>query len=225
MASRVIHYIVGLQIAERVELKTPERFFFGNILPDCVDSPGGRKKGGPKAKSHFWDIREKEHIKGQNWHWFWDKYARHREDELYLGYMCHLVTDAVWVRDVIVPIKDNKQLQEWTLEALYRDYHRLNELLREEFHPALPEMNWIENEIEEVDPSVWDWYWQALLDELEENTGAKKEDLERLAYDQLLTFIDKAAAVASEEICAKRENRIGLDPVSLYVRKRLGLPR
>lgn len=45
MASRVIHYIVGLQVAERVKFKTPERFFFGNMLPDCVDSPGGRTFG------------------------------------------------------------------------------------------------------------------------------------------------------------------------------------
>lgn len=215
MASRVIHYIVGLRITERVELKTPERFFFGNILPDCVDSPGGRK-GGPKVKSHFWDIREKEHKKGTNWHLFWDKYESCREDELYLGYMSHLVTDAVWGRDVIAPIKEKGNEKKCTLEVLYRDYHRLNELLREEFHPELPEMNWIENEIKEADRSIWECYQQALMDELEENTGAKREDLELIDYDRILAFIDRAADIASEEICAKRENRRGIDPVSLY---------
>lgn len=215
MASRVIHYIVGLQVAERVKFKTPERFFFGNMLPDCVDSPGGRKVGGAKARAHFWDVREEQHTRGHNWHQFWDKYETHCEDELYLGYMCHLVTDAVWLRDVIAPIKKKERLhlKGW----LYRDYHRMNELLREKFHPALPEMNWIENEIEEADQSIWEWYRQALWDELEENTGAKREDLEHIEYDQILTFIDTATAAASEEIRAKKEKRTGLDPLSLYV--------
>lgn len=214
MASRVIHYIVGLRITEMVKLKTPERFLFGNMLPDCVDSPGGRKKGDPKAESHFWDINEELHIKGQNWNRFWDKYEKFREDELYLGYVCHLVTDAVWARD-IAPIK-KKHLQK-KHEWLYRDYHRLNELLREKFHPVLPEMNWIENEIEEVNQSIWEWYQQALLNELEENTGAKKEELEYITYDRILTFIDTAASVASDEIRAKKEKRNGLNPVSFYV--------
>lgn len=216
MASRVIHYIVGLRIAEKVKLKTPERFLFGNMLPDCVDSPGGRKIGDPKAESHFWDINEEQYTKGQNWYRFWDKYEKHREDELYLGYMCHLVTDAVWVRDIILPIKkkDLQRKKGW----LYRDYHRLNELLREKFHPALPDMNWIENEIKEADQLIWEsWYRQALLSELEENTGAKKEDLEYIEYDSILTFIDTAAAIASDEIRAKKENRTGLNPLSLYV--------
>lgn len=134
---------------------------------------------------------------------------------MYLGYMCHLVTDAVWLRDVIAPIKEKEHLhlKGW----LYRDYHRLNELLREKFHPVLTEMNWIENEIEEADQSIWEWYRQALLDELEENTGAKREDLEHIEYDQILTFIDTATAAASEEIRAKKEKRTGLDPLSLYV--------
>lgn len=216
MASRVIHYIVGLKVAETVELKNPDRFLFGNMLPDCVDSPGGRKKGGPKAQSHFWDINEEQHTKGQNWHLFWNKYESHWEDELYLGYMCHLVTDAVWLRDVVVPTKQKKNLQDWSLEALYRDYHRLNELLREDFRPVMPEINWLENEIEEADPSIWERYRQEFVDELEEDTGAKKEDLEYIEYDRILRFINTAVTAASGEIRAKREHRLGLDPVGVY---------
>lgn len=68
MASRVIHYIVGQLAAERISLKNPEDFIFGNLLPDCVDGPGGRK--GAKARSHFWHYDTKNHTKGQNWHLF-----------------------------------------------------------------------------------------------------------------------------------------------------------
>lgn len=55
MASRVIHYIVGQKVTERIHLQDSERY---------------------------------------------------RKDELYLGYMCHLVTDAIWVKNVIVPLKE-----------------------------------------------------------------------------------------------------------------------
>ena len=117
---------------------------------------------------------------------------------------------------MIAPIKEKGNEQKCALEVLYRDYHRLNELLREEFHPELPEMNWIENEIKEADRSLWECYRQAFLDEMEENTGAKREDLELIDYDRILAFIDRAADIASEEICAKREDRRGIDPISLY---------
>ena len=108
MASRIIHIIVGLRVAEQITLTTPDRFFFGNILPDCVDSPGGRNDR--KAYSHFWDYNTDQKTKGQNWQLFWDKYRNHERDELYLGYVCHLVTDAVWVQEIITYLpKESRQ--------------------------------------------------------------------------------------------------------------------
>ena len=99
-----------------------ERFLFGNLLPDCVDSSSGRK--GAKASSHFWEIDSRREARGQNWHLFWDNYERYRKDELYLVYMCHLVTDAIWVKNVIVPLKEaNGGCHFRTTEILYRDYH------------------------------------------------------------------------------------------------------
>lgn len=211
MASRIIHIIVGLRVAEQITLTTPDRFFFGNILPDCVDSPGGRN--GRKAYSHFWDYNTDQKTKGQNWQLFWDKYRNHERDELYLGYVCHLVTDAVWVQEIITYLpKESRHLP-----SLYRDYHRLNELLRKELHPQTLHMNWIANEIEEPDPAMWTHYHQELLNDLAEHTGCTKEDLEILDFNSILDFIDKAAAAACEEILAKRGGYKGLDPEDFFV--------
>lgn len=215
MASRIIHVIVGLRIAGQITLTTPDRFFFGNILPDCVDGPGGRN--GRKAYSHFWDYNTDKKIKGQNWHLFWDKYENYDMDELYLGYVCHLVTDAVWVQEIITHLP--KECRH--LPALYRDYHRLNELLRTELHPQAMQqilhMNWIENEIEEPDLSMWTHYYQELLHDLAENTGCTKDDLEILEFDSILNFIDQAAAAACEEIRAKRNGDTDLDPEDFFI--------
>ncbi len=41
MASRLMHYIVGSQVMKRIRLQNTDRFLFGNMLPDCVDGPGG----------------------------------------------------------------------------------------------------------------------------------------------------------------------------------------
>ncbi|MCH5266549.1 MAG: zinc dependent phospholipase C family protein [Lachnospiraceae bacterium] len=216
MASRIMHYIVGHQVSRQINFQNPERFLFGNMLPDCVNGPGGRK--GPKAQSHFWEWDEERCVKGHNWNWFWDKYKNHREDELYLGYFCHLVTDAVWGVEVYLPMKKENASRLKTVETLYRDYHRMNELLREKFHPAAPDMQWLENEMEEVEKSFWDFYYRELLEDLQEDTGAKKEDLELMDYDRIVAFIESAASVSCEEILAKREGRSGREPEEFYRR-------
>lgn len=212
MASRIMHYIVGLCVSERICFENPQRFLFGNMLPDCVDGPAGRR--GPKEQSHFWERNEE--VRGHNWNRFWDKYRAYQQDELYLGYFCHLVTDAVWGRDVYVPLKEKHGERLKTVGILYRDYHRMNELLRGKFHPAACEMHWIENEIEEADKSFWNVYWQRLMEDLREDTGAGKEDLELLDYDDIVSFIACAVSVCCDEILAKREGRHGRAPEEFY---------
>lgn len=214
MASRIMHYIVGLCVSERICFEVPRRFLFGNMLPDCVNGPGGRT--GPKEQSHFWE--RKEEAKGQNWNWFWDKYGAYQKDELYLGYFCHLVTDAVWGREVYMPLKRKHGAEHLNLKtgALYRDYHRMNELLRGKFQLPVLEMHWIENEIEEVQKSFWNVYRQELMDDLKEDTGAKKEDLELMDYDDIVSFIASAVSVCCDEMLAKREGRQGRGPEEFY---------
>lgn len=214
MASRLMHYIIGSQVAERIQLQNPDRFLFGNMLPDCVDGPGGRS--GPKARSHFWDWREETQEKGQNWNWFWDKYGTFCEDELYLGYFCHLVADAVWGIDVYMPMKQQYGDRLKTVGTLYKDYHRMNELLRVRYAPREPALSWIENGIKEAELSFGDEYVQELLEDFHEDTGARKEDLEIMDYDRIVSFIEHAVSVCAEEVEARRDGRPGREPQEFY---------
>lgn len=131
--------------------------------------------------------------------------------------MCHLVTDAVWLRHLIFPLKKRDKDGIWSMEILYRDYHRLNELLRKDFQPAMPELIWRKNDIEEADRSVWEDFRQELRKELREDTGAREEDLEIMRYDFILNFLQKAVNTVVEEIEAKRAQQKGRDPREFYV--------
>ncbi len=214
MASRLMHYIVGSQVMKRIRLQNPDRFLFGNMLPDCVDGPGGRS--GPKERSHFWEREEETCRKGHNWNWFWHKYEAFQDDELYLGYFCHLVTDAVWGIDVYMLMKRKNIDRLKTVGTLYKDYHRMNELLRRKYAPEEPVMSWLEHGIEEAEESFWDEYYKELLEDFHEDTGAEKEDLEIMDYDRVVSFIEHAVSVCTEEIEAKRDGLPGREPGDFY---------
>lgn len=92
----------------------------------------------------------------------------------------------------------------------------MNELLRRKYEPVEPVMSWVENGIEEAEKSFWDQYYQDLLEDFREDTGAKEEDLEIMVYHRILSFIEHAVSVCAEEIEAKRDGRQGRDPEEFF---------
>lgn len=224
MASRMIHYLIGREVVKRIFVANPGRFVVGNLLPDCVDEPGrkGGLKSGAKTNSHFFGIDMERGLKGANWNLFCDKYPDYMEDELYLGYMCHLLSDAVWFHDInhsLIRILPEAERGIY-LEKMYRDYHRMNELLREEYALIPPQLIWQEDGPEEPEPEFWDTYMQAFQQDFCKNTGAKKENLELLKYDMVVDYIGKAVRLCCEEILAKREGKRGIAPEIFYVPER-----
>lgn len=199
MASRLIHYLIGTEIAKRVPVKNKNRFMAGNLYPDCIDGPGGRK--GKKGRSHFWEIGSgsKQEAYRNACENFRDRYCKFMQDELYVGYFCHLLSDGVWYEGIgqfapDIPGMDKAK----KMEILYRDYHRLNELLRRDYSLAYTEVFYEKCEIEEIEPDFWETYIQCLREDFKEDTGAKKSDLELLDYDTVIGFISRAI-----ELCQK----------------------
>ena len=123
MASWMIHFRVAQAMLDKGALgENPDRalseaFVMGNIAPDSgVPTPDGGYRPN-KNTSHF--MRRFEGVPaGQNPercdpHLFsreWLIPALEQEDRtaaaFYLGYLCHLVTDNAWVRDLIYPAKE-----------------------------------------------------------------------------------------------------------------------
>lgn len=59
MASRLLHYLIASELAERQEIKDKNRFCIGALLPDL----SGHEDGSYNT-AHFWVELEKENKKG-----------------------------------------------------------------------------------------------------------------------------------------------------------------
>ena len=85
MPSRMIHYLVAEEVAKQVEIENMNRFKLGSICPDMS-----------KHRTHFMEIHGD--VKGCNWITFLSKYEnKMKRDDLYLGIMCHIITDAGFI--------------------------------------------------------------------------------------------------------------------------------
>ena len=113
MASWMVHLRVAQAILDRLPTLCPREFIVGNLAPDS---------GVPNADwSVFTPSADISHFKVQDEHGdavvapqgFVDayltaqQYAAYdaRQRSFYLGYWCHLMTDVLWVRDIVSPSK------------------------------------------------------------------------------------------------------------------------
>ncbi len=207
MASRILHYLVGDRVAKQMGIKDYKRFMTGNLYPDCVSGGGGRS--GKKGIAHFVDNRPDLTEKWEDdvevaAERFCRKYNEYVcQDELYLGYVCHLLTDMVWHDEVYVKLKRKCSSVKFSelSQPLYRDYHRLNEILRLENDISYTHLEMIPCDIEEIELELWENFEKELAMDFEERQGAKKEDLEILKYEWIQKFIED-----SIKICCDCEN-------------------
>lgn len=209
MPSRMIHYLIGTEVIKHVAVKDKKRFLFGNMLPDCIDGPGGR--GGKKGISHFsTGLPAENHAKEENRKLFYQKYKQYIQDELYQGYLCHLAVDVLWYYDINraqCRAMNDAQL-EIHLQKMYRDYHRLNEILRKDYSLSFPKLEWMENSIEEVEPDFWNYYMTEFQQDFLEYQNAGKNDLELLTYDVVTDYIGDAVKLAGREIMNIRNESV-----------------
>lgn len=131
MPSRMIHYLVAEEVSKQVSITDKNRFKTGSLCPDM-----STRADASKERTHYVEyVGEK---KGINWKRFADLYGeKMKEDDLYLGVLCHLITDGVWFYEVMEPrIRSKVQGKEARTKRFiegYGDFHKLNYILREEF--------------------------------------------------------------------------------------------
>ncbi|MBR2401227.1 MAG: zinc dependent phospholipase C family protein [Lachnospiraceae bacterium] len=131
MPSRMIHYLVAEEVAKQVEIKNRNRFKIGSLCPDMSS-----REDESKHLTHFTEILGEK--KGLNWLNFTSKYGEEmKRDDLYLGVLCHLITDGVWLHDVMnmqirSEVKSREERQPLYQKG-YADFHRLNYILKNEF--------------------------------------------------------------------------------------------
>lgn len=130
MASRIMHLIIAKKINEQLSVNF-NRFSMGNILPDVFDHSKSSKKD-----SHF--IIPGKIAYGErylDYDRFLSEHKSDLEDDIYLGYLGHLIADDEWLRKIYVPlmIDENEKVIVERQDVYYGDYGRLNRRLIEKY--------------------------------------------------------------------------------------------
>lgn len=213
MASSVLHYIISKKVAEQMQIKDTARFLMGAVIaPDT-----GSKDDGSYHTLHYFEECHHENLRGINWQNFAVDNTGNMTDAYYLGYYCHLIEDSVWYHDFfdktmrIYP----KEIREKKFPIVYRDYWRLNYLLKKELDiPYIPfekvsipdasiSADRIDFQIENVNKQF-------------EAPSCSKEDLELISWDFIMEYINKCEYLCKNEISALQGKSIHINPQNYY---------
>lgn len=187
MPSRMIHYLVADRVAKEVPIRDLNRFKIGSLCPDM-----SMRQDGSKSRTHYADVAGK--VKGMNWLRFVDIYRdKMEEDDLYLGVLCHLITDGIWFHEIMEPQIRSKAKSKEERQIMYNlgysDFHRLNFILRETFGLRYELREDRNIELNGLHPELYEDVIGALYGDFYEEPPATKEELAVYPYDMAVACI------------------------------------
>lgn len=215
MPSRMIHYLVAEQVAKEIPIGDLNRFKIGSLCPDM-----STRQDDSKHRTHYADIAGDR--KGMNWRRFVNTYGeKMKTDDLYLGVLCHLITDGIWFHEVMEPQVRSKFVSKEKRQEMYNygysDFHRLNYIFREEFGLRYELKEDRNIDLDGVHPELYDDVIGALYGDFYEEPSATKEELMVYPYDMAVACIEKCVAECVEAIRAFYEGKEMASPERYYV--------
>lgn len=116
-----MHYCISYIIADNIHITNKNEFMLGGIAPDIHGLMGVAK-----GVTHFKD-RHKDGKSYINYMRFYENYKDVIHEPFYLGYLCHLISDVVWLDRYLKKVKfDSPEQWKEQLQIAYRDFERLN---------------------------------------------------------------------------------------------------
>ena len=215
MPSRMIHYLVAEQVAKEIPIGDLNRFKIGSLCPDM-----STRQDDSKHRTHYSDIVGDR--KGMNWKRFVNTYGeKMKADDLYLGVLCHLITDGVWFHEVMeLQIRSkvsSKEERQKMYNCGYSDFHRLNYILREEFGLTYELYEDRNIDLDGLHPELYDDVIGALYKDFYEELPATKEELTVYPYEPAVACIEKCTAECVVAIRAFYEGKEMASPERYYV--------
>lgn len=218
MASWIVHVRVADEVLKMIKSLDRREFIVGNIAPDSgVPNEDWSKFTPDKSVSHY-------KTQGADGHHFFDL-ERYKSDYLsdekatlynikelsfYLGYLSHLVTDVLWVENVIKPLNASHENEEgYDRRALInrakKDYYDLDaKFVRD--NPGFDSYNILKT-VFEVDNYLDFMPEGAIADRIKyiiDFYAEERADLDRdytyMNEKEMQSFVNKAACVAVEQI-------------------------
>lgn len=215
MPSRMIHYLIAEKVAEQVKIENLNRFKIGSLCPDM-----SCREDSSKNCTHYLEIHGDK--KGENWMTFVSRYVnKMKQDELYLGVLCHLITDMVWFHEIMETQIRSKVKSKEERQAMYQkgyvDFHRLNYILRNEFGLVYNLEEDRNLELDGLHPELYDEVVHGLYQDFFDDPAAEKDDLEVYAYDISLECIRLCIKECVNAIEAFRKGEELVHPEKYYV--------
>ena len=215
MPSRMIHYLIAEKVAEQIKIENRNRFKLGSLCPDM-----SCREDLSKNRTHYLEIHGDK--KGGNWMTFMSRYAdKMKKDDLYLGVLCHLVTDMIWFHEIMETQIRSKVKSKEERQAMYQkgytDFHRLNYILRNEFGLVYHLEEDRNLDLEGLHSELYDEVVQGLYQDFFDDPEAEKEDLEVYTYDISLECIRLCIKECVNAITAFRKGEELIHPEKYYV--------
>lgn len=213
MASRMLHYVIALEVAKEFNIESLNDFVVGALLPDASSHSDGSYN---RAHFGFWKV---EPAKGIDWLEFLRKYDCNANSVIYLGYLCHLIADAVWFKQItdkyirIYPHEEKKQI----IKQGYQDFWKLNAILIREYGLEKPELHIPTISIDEIDADLIEDVCTYFKKDFNEAGQYEAGDLEVYPYEAIKAFIDESKELCVHEFMAIKGEAEFADPRSYFV--------
>lgn len=219
MPSRMIHYLVAEQVAKEVPIGDLNRFKIGSLCPDM-----STRQDDSKHRTHYSDIAGDR--KGMNWARFVNAYGeKMKTDDLYLGVLCHLITDGVWFHEVMEPQVRSRYASKEKRQEMYKygysDFHRLNYILRKEFGLRYELSEDRNIELDGLHPELYDDVIGGLYCDFYEEPAATREELTVYPYAMAVACIETCVMECVGAVRAFYEGKEIASPERYYVPVRM----
>lgn len=202
MAQRLVHYAIAKNLLDKNIIKDEYKFVIGSLIPDCNEH----------TDEHYnftHNVVINANKKTIDFNAFLKKYREEiLNNELYLGYYIHLITDALY-RDFMYNIKELRKYRtdEDFYEKLYSDYNALNRILINKYNlePINIDKNIIPLEFDLADISIFQQDF--------DNDFTKEYDINKLYYltkEITFEFIDYAVEILYNHVVDIENNNIKL---------------
>jgi len=203
MASRIMHQAIAKNVLQSFPDINPVHFQLGNLAPDLT-----KYQERSYENSHF--AMEFEGTKGINYNLFHKKYSSEISTSTFmLGYLVHLVSDALWLKTVQQNhVRKYPKIKKELYKKGYDDMKMYNPILIRDYHLEMFKPVQVSCKLEEVDSQDF----ETLLYQLNKDFQAKYsgENFEVYPYESVKTYIELATNKSIEAIL-KVKNKVDLD--------------
>ncbi len=218
MPSRMIHYLVAERVSAQLPIADKNRFSIGSLCPDM-----SWREDDSKRRTHYTEFKGEK--KGMNWNTFVSRYREEmKQDDLYLGVLCHLITDSIWFCEMAEPRirakAGSREERQQGFMAAYLDFHRLNYLLRREFGLTYELTEDRNISLDGIHQEFYDDVFGGLREDFFEEPSAEKEELTVYPYEASVSCIEHCIAVCIEAIAAFRKGEALPAPEEWFVPRR-----